>query len=145
MRRQFTVLAVIGVLAAGAVVAQNAAPKRAAGANPGGVARHRLMKNLNLDAAQKQQAKTIFQGAKESAQPLAQQLRQDRAAMKAAVQAGDSAKIQQLSQEMGGLRGKVMAVRAAAMAKFMTMLTPEQKAKAEQMRDKMQQRFRKNG
>ena len=99
----------------------------------------RMLKALNLTDTQKQQAKTILQSARQTAQPLAQQLKQDRAALTAAVEAGDSAKIQQLSTEMGSLRGNVLGVRSLAMAKFYALLTPDQKTKAEEFRQKAQQ------
>ncbi len=137
MKRILTGIAAIGVLAAGFAIAQtNGAPQ--AGAKVRGV-RARMIKELNLSATQKQQAKSIFQSARQTAQPLAQQLKQDRAALTAAIQAGDSAKIQQVSTEVGSLRGNVLAVRSQAMAKFYAVLTPEQKTTAEEFRQKAQQ------
>ena len=137
MKRIFTGIAAIGVLAAGFAISQtNGAPQ--AGAKVRGV-RARMIKELNLSATQKQQAKSIFQSARQTAQPLAQQLKQDRAALTVAIQAGDSAKIQQVSTEMGSLRGNVLAVRSQAMAKFYALLTPDQKIKAEEFRQKAQQ------
>ncbi len=50
-----------------------------------------------------------------------------------AVEANNTAKIQQLSASAGKLRGEIMATHATAMAKFYQTLTPEQRAKAEQM------------
>ena len=92
--------------------------------------RKRLVNALDLTADQKQQAKTIMQGARQTAQPLAQQLKQDREALAEAIQAGDSAKIQQLSTEMGSVRGRVLAIRSDAIPRFYATLTPDQKAKA---------------
>jgi len=141
MKRRLTMIAAIGALAAGTIFAQAAATPPAAGKAPGvrALVRKRLMKNLDLTAAQKQQAKAIFQSAKQTAQPLAQQLKQDRESLTVAVQTGDSVKIQQLSQEMGTLRGKVLAIRSTAMSQFWATLTPDQQTKAQQFRDKAKQ------
>ena len=69
-------------------------------------------------------------------QPLAQQLQQERQSLKAAVQAGDNAQIQQLSTAMGALHGQMLAARSAGMAQFYALLTPDQKAKAAQLEPK---------
>ena len=141
MKRILIGIAAIGVLAAGFAIAQTTARPRAdaKGRGVGAMAQRRMVKELNLSATQKQQAKTIFQSVRQAAQPLAQQLKQDRAALTAAIEAGDSAKIQQVSTEMGSLRGNVLAVRSQAMAKFYALLTPDQKIKAEEFRQKAQQ------
>lgn len=147
MKRRSTMIAAIGALAAGTIFAQAAATPPAAGQAPGvrALVRKRLMKNLDLTDAQKQQAKAIFQNAKQAAQPLAQQLKQDREALTAAVQAGDSAKIQQLSQQVGSLQGQVLAIRSTAMSKFWATPTPDQQTKAQQFREKAKQVLGKNG
>jgi Spy/CpxP family protein refolding chaperone len=141
MKRILIGIAAIGVLAAGFAIAQTAAAPQAGaqGKRVGAMVRRRMLKTLNLTDTQKQQAKTIFQSARQAAQPLAQQLKQDRAALTAAVEAGDSAKIQQLSTEIGGLRGNVLAVRSQAISKFYALLTPDQKTKAGEFRQKAQQ------
>ena len=142
MKRILIGIAAAGVLAAGFAIAQTTATPQAGAAQGNGVralVQKRMLQALNLTDTQKQQAKTIFQSARQTAQPLAQQLKQDRAALTAAVEAGDSAKIQQLSTDMGSLRGNVLGVRSLAMAKFYALLTPDQKTKAEEFRQKAQQ------
>ena len=142
MKRILIGIAAVGALAAGLTIAQTTAAPQAGAARGKGVramVQKRMLKALNLTDTQKQQAKTILQSARQTAQPLAQQLKQDRAALTAAVEAGDSAKIQELSTEMGSLRGNVLGVRSLAMAKFYALLTPDQKTKAEEFRQKAQQ------
>src|ERR1035438_9776643 len=142
MKRILIGIAAVGALAAGLAIAQTTAALQAGAARGKGVramVQKRMLKALNLTDAQKQQAKTILQSARQTAQPLAQQLKQDRAALTTAVEAGDSAKIQQLSTEMGSLRGNVLGVRSLATAKFYALLTPDQKTKAEEFRQKAQQ------
>jgi Spy/CpxP family protein refolding chaperone len=89
-----------------------------------------LIQAVDLTKAQKHQAKTIRQATRQQAQPLAQQLKQNRQSLTAAIQAGDTAQIQQLSATVGTLTGQVLAVRSAGKAQFYALLTPDQKAKA---------------
>ncbi|HUI55780.1 MAG TPA: Spy/CpxP family protein refolding chaperone [Bryobacteraceae bacterium] len=147
MRQLLILTATVGVLAAGMALAQTTA------ATPPGATqtpqtrvqtRRDMMKALNLTAAQKQQAKAIHQATRQNAQPLAQQLRQDRQALATAIQAGDSAKIQQLATEVGNLRGQVLAIRSDGLAKFYALLTPDQKAKAAEFRSQFKQARAKN-
>ena len=98
--------------------------------------RQEMLQSLDLTAAQRQQAKTIFRNTRQTVQPLAQQLQQERQSLKAAVQAGDNAQIQQLSTAMGALHGQMLAARSAGMAQFYALLTPDQKAKAAQLEPK---------
>ena len=149
MKRNLIRFATMASLAASAALAQSpsasAQPSQPSPAKPPfarrAAMRRHLMEALNLTDAQKQQAKTIFQGARQSTQPLRQELRQNRQALAVAVKANDTAKIQQLSQTEGNLLGKVIAIRTEANAKFYAILTPEQRAKADQIRQQMKQHF----
>jgi len=100
---------------------------------------HRMLKALNLTAAQRQQAKTIFQQTKQNVQPIVQQAKQNREALAAAVKANDTAKIQQLAAQQGNLKGQVLAMRSDSIAKFYATLTPEQRTKAEELQQKLRQ------
>ena len=116
-------------MAAGMMMAQTVAPHH----NYRAAARLHMMEALNLTDAQKTQAKEIFQQARQSAAPLRAQLKQDRDALRAAVKADNTAQIGRLSAAEGQVIGKLMTVRTEAMAKFYQQLTPDQKAKAEQL------------
>ncbi len=100
-----------------------------------------MMQALNLTPAQREQAKSIFQQARQSAQPFTQQLRQNRDAMALAVEANDAAKIQQLATQRGHLEGQVLAIRSQATARFYANLTPEQRAKADQLHQRFERRI----
>jgi Spy/CpxP family protein refolding chaperone len=100
-----------------------------------------MLRELGLTDAQKQQAKSIFQQARQSAQPLAQQLRANRDALAAAVKANDVAQIHGLSAQQGNLQGQILGIRTEAMAKFYATLTPDQKTKADEFRQKVRQRM----
>jgi Spy/CpxP family protein refolding chaperone len=102
----------------------------------------KLAEQLNLTDAQKEQAKTIFQEARQQAQPIRQQLRENREALAAAVKAGKGdAEIQQLSATTGSLMGQLTAIRTEAFAKVYATLTPEQRTKADQLHEQMKTRF----
>jgi periplasmic protein CpxP/Spy len=128
MKRNAVTLTVLGIMAAAMAMAQTTpaaqAPARAH-------MRKQMIQSLDLTAAQKQQAKSIFQATRQQAQPLAQQLKQDRSSLKAAIATGNTAQIQQLSTAMGTLRGQMVAARSTGMAQFYALLTPDQKAKAQ--------------
>jgi periplasmic protein CpxP/Spy len=139
MRRILTILTTT-LLATGIVLAQ----PPAAQPDHRATARQRLVQALNLNAMQKDQARLIFQQARQSAEPLRSQLKQDRQALAAAVKANEKAQIDKLSAERGQLLGKLTATRTEAMAKFYQILTPEQRAKAAQLRQEWRQ-HRKQG
>ena len=110
----------------------------------------RIAKTLNLTDSQKQQARTIFQQARDSSRPVRQELKQNREALTAAAKTnkGD-AEIKKLSAEQGRLLGHLVEIRTEASANFYQMLTPEQRVKADQMHTQFRQRShssaRKNG
>jgi Spy/CpxP family protein refolding chaperone len=149
MKQHLLKFATVAALAAGMAFAQAPpAPADPAQPRPGrawnarrGAVRQRMIQALNLTDAQKQQAKAIFQQARQNSQTLAQQLKQNHEALTAAVKANDVAQIHSLSAQQGNLRGQMLGIRSEAMAKFYTTLTPEQKAKADQFQQRMQNRM----
>lgn len=123
----WTAIAVLGTsLGATSLFAAQSSP--AAGPRHG---RHGgfLASQLNLTAAQQAQVKSIFQEARQSGQPVRQQLRQTRQSLRAAVQANDTAGIQQLAAAQGSEFGQIAAIRGTAMAKVYQILTPDQQQK----------------
>jgi Spy/CpxP family protein refolding chaperone len=120
----WTAVAVLG--AATSLFAAETSP----GTSPNNGHRHGryagLLSSLNLTPAQQAQEKAIFQDARQSAQPLHQQLRQTRQALRAAVESNNTAQIQQLASTQGSELGQLMAIRSTAMAKVYQTLTPDQ-------------------
>lgn len=101
---------------------------------------------LSLTASQKEQARMIFQQARQSAQPIRQELRQNREKLVAAAKAGKSeGDIEKLADDQGRLLGKLVAIRTEASAKLYQMLTPEQRIKADQMEERFRQKVRSKG
>jgi periplasmic protein CpxP/Spy len=147
MKLQFMKFATAAALATGLAFAQAPAP----GASPNPPAAHRnfarqrfdrLAQKLNLTDSQKQQAKAIFQNARMTSKPIREQLKENRQALRAAAQAANKdATIQQLAAKQGSLMGKMVAIRTEAFGKFYQLLTPEQRAKADQMHQEWRQRI----
>lgn len=134
MKHSLVTLTVLGAMAASMAIAQTAPAAREHARH----SRKEMMQTLDLTAAQRQQARTIFQNTRQQVQPLQTQLQQDRQSLRAAIRADDTGQIQQLSTAMGTLRGQVIGLRAAGRAQFVAMLTPDQKAKLPQSAAKAQ-------
>ena len=151
MKRNVMKYATIAAMTAGMALAQQATPNTPPQAQApvqvpahrplGARMRQREMQALNLNSTQKQQAKSIFQEARTSTQPVRAELRQNRQAMAEAVKADNSAQIQKLSKTEGELMGRLIAARTEARAKFYSILTPEQRAKMEKLHATMHRRF----
>jgi len=137
MKRNFLNVAGTAALMAGMAFGQSSAPAtsqhhyrlrgQAGGTMERGAMVDRLATELNLTAAQKQKAETIFGDARTSGQSVRDQIRQDREALAKAVKSNDAAEIDKITTTMGPLLGQASANRAKAFAKFYQILTPEQK------------------
>ncbi len=103
--------------------------------------RERWMSQLNLTPEQRRDADTIFGKARQQTGPIVQQLRENRAALRAAIRADDTASIRSLSAKQAKLLGQMTEIRSSAMAHFYSKLTPAQKAKADQLHQQMRQRI----
>jgi Spy/CpxP family protein refolding chaperone len=145
MKHTWMRLAAMPAIAAGLLLAQNSAttaPQQPAG--PQARSAHHfdmLATALDLTAAQKQQAQAILSAARQSAQPVMQQLKQSRQSLIAAVKAGDNAQIDEIATSQGVLEGQITAIHGKAFAQVYALLSPQQKAKADQMYQNMQSMF----
>jgi Spy/CpxP family protein refolding chaperone len=104
---------------------------------------------LGLTDSQKEQARVILRNARESSQPLQQELRQNRERLTAAAKSASEPDIQRLATEQGRLLGQLVAIRTRALAKFYQTLSPEQRVKCDELRQQSRRKFypreRKNG
>jgi len=95
----------------------------------------RMATQLGLTADQQAQEKAIFAAASQTAKPVKQQLRQERQAVQAAIQAGKpDQEIQQLASAEGPQLAQLAAIRASAFGKFYATLTPDQQQKLQTLR-----------
>jgi Spy/CpxP family protein refolding chaperone len=121
------------------VAALGAASLFAAETSPAAGHRHGRMgaflsSYLNLTPAQQAQQKSIWQSARQSAQPVRQQLKQTRQSLRSAIQSNNMAQIQQLANAEGSEVGQLAAIRGAAMAKAYQILTPDQQQQLAKLR-----------
>jgi Spy/CpxP family protein refolding chaperone len=153
MRHSFLRCAAAATFAVGIAVAQTPPPdSRPAAPNTPGAQRgfkwghmdlDHVAQVLNLTDSQKQQARMIFERAQQAAQPIRQELRQNREKLTAAAKVSNSdADIEKLAAEQGRLLGRLIAIHTAANAKFYQLLTPEQRVKADQIHEEFRERVR---
>ena len=104
----------------------------------GGMIKHAL----NLTDAQQEQIKAITTSAFENNQALRTQLKAAHDTERAAIKAGKSdAELAQLAQSYAPLHTQLHATRLQTEAKIYKVLTPEQRAKADEIRGKMRDRI----
>jgi len=135
-RKIFTIAAVAAGLAVLPVAAQRVAAAHGAGGFAG---MHQRMFShvsaaLNLTDAQKVTAKQLIEQTQTQATPLMQEMKQIRTDMEAAVKANNTGQIATLSGRTGQLAGQLAELHGKAMASFYLQLTPEQKAKADELK-----------
>lgn len=145
LTRRWMTLVAAGALTAGLLVAQPRMGRRAwrnSDGAPGARAGDRLeriAKRLNLTDEQKAQARAIAEDARTQVKALAPQLKDQREAVREAVQKNaDDNTIRNLAAKQGDLHAQLAAIRIKSMAKFYAILTPEQKQKAAEMRERLQ-------
>src|SRR5271167_5196049 len=98
-----------------------------------------MFKALNLTDAQKAQVKSIMQTNRATTRPLMQQMAQNRLAMLTATSGGafDQAKVTALANQQSQLMAQMTVQKESTQHQIYTqVLTPEQRATADQMRQK---------
>jgi len=129
------------VLAAAAAIAQG----RHGYGGPGSGFRH-MLKQLDLTSAQHDQVKAIWAKEKPTLQPLMQQMRQNRSAMKALEASGpfDEAKTRALATQNSQTMVELQVEHARIKSEIMQILTPDQKAKLAQIEANREARMSKH-
>jgi Spy/CpxP family protein refolding chaperone len=90
---------------------------------------------LTLTPAQQTQVTAILTNAAQSRAGERGSMKQVRAQMRTAIEANDSATIDQASNQIGNIAAQNAAARAKTAAAIYQILTPDQKAKAQQLAD----------
>jgi periplasmic protein CpxP/Spy len=129
----------LSLLAAGLVSAQTPAPAPAPGqrphmrpgahGNPDDMFEKRLTDRLGLNATQQNGVHTALAESRVLQNGLGPQMHTLHTQMLAAVKAGNTDQIEQISQQLGTLHNQQTAIHAKAMAKIYSGLTTDQKAK----------------
>ncbi len=107
----------------------------------------RLFSKLDLTDAQKAQIKQIHENSREELRPLKEQIRAKRQEIRQAQAGGtvDEALVRQKLTEIAPLEAKMMSERARIHQQTLSVLTPEQKTKLEQMREQFKSRRGERG
>lgn len=90
---------------------------------------------LSLTPAQQTQVAAILTSAAQSRTGERGSMKQARAQMRTAIESNDSATIEQVSNTIGNMAAHNAAARAKTAASIYQILTPDQKAKAQQLAD----------
>jgi len=144
MKTQFWSVALLALVLCGSLMTavaqqsdENGGPTAWSGHRHGHMAY--LAKALNLTDAQKAQIKTIMVSQRATVRPLMLQMEQNRAAMLQATANGtfDQAKVQQLATQQAQIMSQLSMQKASVHNQiYNTVLTSEQKATADQLRQK---------
>jgi len=107
--------------------------------------RHNFFKELNLTDAQKQQVKAIREEERAKMKPLAQQLKTGRDQLNALRKSGsfDEAKVRSIAKGQADIQAELTVARERMESRIYALLTPEQRAKAEKMRESRRKRHEK--
>ncbi len=128
-------MAVMGAVAGCLLLAQGTGTGGRRKGVLGAAGRELLAGYLGLTDAQKTQAKTILDNAKTAAQPIRTEMKAARAALEAAIVAGQP--VDAPAEAVGKLFGQLAAVRANAWEQFRAILTPAQLTKLNEFRARM--------
>jgi len=146
-----------GVYAAAQNTNQNPRPFMGRGMGPGGPMGPggrgpmgmlpMLGRQLGITDAQKEQIKNIATSHRDEWKALADRERAARQALNEAVTADtiDEGLIRQRSAEVAAVEADLAVTRARTHAEVFQILTPEQKAKAQELRSQMQERMKQRG
>ncbi len=106
---------------------------------------HHLWKKLNLTDAQKKQVHTIIAEEREKIKPLVQQLKAGRDQLNALRNSGpfDEAKVRSIAKGQADTLIELIVVKERMKSRIYGLLTPEQRVKAEQIRESWKSRHEK--
>ncbi len=104
----------------------------------------RLAKKLNLTDAQKEQAKQIMKSSKEKVKPLKESMKSIHQQLDAATADGqfDEARVQALATLQATIMAQMIVEKERTKSQFFAILTPEQQAQANQLKEQMKERFK---
>jgi Spy/CpxP family protein refolding chaperone len=103
-----------------------------------------LLEKLQLTDDQKAQLQTIFADGRGPVRALYRHWREKQTALRQAARTEpfDEALVRSQAQEVANLQAEMMVARAQLVNKVLSILTDEQKAKLDSLRDQARQRFR---
>jgi protein CpxP len=104
----------------------------------------RIAHHLSLTDDQKNQIKTILTTERPRVEPLIQQLAENHQEMRRATQKGqfDEAQVRAIAQQQAQTVGELIVEKERVKSQIYSILTPEQRARADQMLDQFEARMR---
>lgn len=101
-----------------------------------------MLRGLDLTDEQKTQVKTIMQSSRESSKSLREQMKANRQKLQTLSDSGnfDQAQVQALADEQGKLTAQMIVEKEKVKSQISAILTPEQKAKAAEMKAQFKQK-----
>ena len=102
----------------------------------------KMMKQLDLTDAQKEQMKAIRQAGRESTKSLRESLKANRQQLEQITANGqfNEAQVQAIAAQQSGIMAQLLVEKTRVKSQIYQILTAEQKAKVEEMKAKMQER-----
>lgn len=130
--KKFTIALLLVGMAATPVALAHAHPRQRA-------ARAAAISRLQLSAEQKEQLRALRDSQREKHRPLFEQARAKRQQLRSLRQANDPA-AEQVQAELRQMREQMRAARLEAREQFLAVLTAEQRAQLDQMREQRRER-----
>lgn len=137
IRKQLIAVAGAGALASMGLLASVAPAQKTAAPHDRFISEIETV--LAMTPAQKDQARTAIEHARESAMPIRQELINTNRVLKAAIRSDNTAQIQRLSATEGQEIGQLLAIRSSAVAKVYHTLSPDQRTKADALQQLLMQ------
>lgn len=101
-----------------------------------------MLRGLDLTDEQKTQIKAIRQTSRDTVKPLREQMKANRQKLAQLSESGtfDEAQVQAIAAQQGSISAQMIVERERVKSQIMGVLTPEQKAKAAEMKAQFQQK-----
>ena len=101
-----------------------------------------MFRGLDLTDEQKAQMKAIRQASRETIKPIRQQLKANRQKLQTLSESGtfDEAQVQAIAAQQGALSAQMIVEKQKVKSQMLAILTPEQKAKAAELKAQFQQK-----
>lgn len=101
-----------------------------------------MFRGLDLTDEQKTQMKAIRQTSKETMKPIREQMKANRQKLQQLSEGGnfDAAQVQAIAAQQGSLSAQMIVEREKVKSQMFNILTPEQKAKAAEMKANFKQK-----
>lgn len=106
-----------------------------------------MFRGLDLTEAQKAQVKDIMEASRTKVRPIRESMKANRQKLNEVTTNGafNETQVQALANEQANLSAQLLVERTRVKSQIFALLTPEQKAKAAEMRTQMKERFKGKG